>query len=262
MDTALNFSAFILESKIGSFYNEELNSKFWEEKKKKDGNPSWEFDPLIRKKLIKIAKDFYTKFDGVLEKIPISDIVLTGSLANYNYTDSSDLDVHVLVDFSKSKVDKKALKTAVDGIRFIWNLRHDIKIRGHEVELYVQDVNEPHTSTGLYSLLDRKWIKVPKFDLPKAKDSDVILKVESLANEINNLESKLVSVSSVSKNSKDLHKRANKLLQKIYKMRKEGLSSNGETSVGNLAFKKLRSEGYITKLIDVISKSYERIYSE
>lgn len=261
MDSALNFSDFILESKLGSFYNEELNTKFWEEKKK-DGKSLWEFDPLIGKKLLKIGKDFYSKFEGVLDKIPISDIVLTGSLANYNYTDNSDIDVHVLVDFSKSNVDKKTLKSAVDGIRFIWNLRHDVKIRGHEVELYVQDVNEPHTSSGLYSLLNKKWVKFPKFNPPKAKDSDVILKVEGLISEINNLESKLVSVSSPSKNAKNLHKRANSLLQKIYKMRKEDLSSNGETSVGNLSFKKLRSEGYITKLIDVISKSYERIYSE
>jgi len=261
VDKALSFSDFITEAKVDSFYNDELNPKFWEGKKNRSGETVWIFDPLVRNKLVKIAKDFYKGFGDILEKIEISDIVLTGSLANYNYTDSSDLDVHVLVDFSKSKVDKKTLKKALDGVRFIWNLRHDVKIRGHEVELYIQDINEPHTSTGLYSLLNKRWIKIPKFTQPKSKDSNVILKVEGLMNDINNLSSKLLSTGS-SKNSKELHKKANKLLQKIYKMRKEGLSSNGESSVGNLTFKKLRSEGYITKLIDVISRSYEKIYSE
>jgi len=262
VNRALDFSNFISEGKLGNFYNEELSPKFWEDKKNKSGEIFWNFDPLVRKKLVKIAKDFYSKFESVLEKIPISDIILTGSLANYNYTDASDLDIHVIVDFSKSKVDKKTLKSAVDGIRFIWNLRNDIKIRGHEVELYIQDLNEPHSATGIYSLLNKKWNKTPKFDPPNVKNSDVILKTESIISEINNLESKLVSTQSLPKNSKELYKKANNLIQKIYRMRKEGLSSKGESSVGNLSFKKLRSEGYIAKLIDVISKSYGRIYSK
>jgi hypothetical protein len=45
-------------------------------------------------------------------------------------------------------------------------------------------------------------------------------------------------------------------------MRKEGLEKKGEFSVGNLAFKKLRNDGYIGKLIDVMSQAYDRIYSE
>jgi hypothetical protein len=83
-------------------------------------------------------------------------------------------------------------------------------------------MNRTHPQDSILFLIEN-GSKFPKFDPPKAKDSDVILKVESLISEINNLESKLVSVSvPVSKNAKDLHKRANSLLQKIYKMRKEG----------------------------------------
>jgi hypothetical protein len=46
------------------------------------------------------------------------------------------------------------------------------------------------------------------------------------------------------------------------KMRKEGLAERGEFSVENLVFKKLRNEGYIQNLIDLISRSYEKIYNE
>jgi ribosomal protein L17 len=62
--------------------------------------------------------------------------------------------------------------------------------------------------------------------------------------------------------AKELYKRANKVKEKLQKMRKEDLAKSGEFSVGNLAFKKLRNEGYIEKLIDIISGAYGRIYSE
>jgi hypothetical protein len=63
-------------------------------------------------------------------------------------------------------------------------------------------------------------------------------------------------------NARQLYKRCVKLKDKIQKMRKEGLAKGGEMSIGNLAFKKLRNEGYIEKLIDIISKSYDKIYTE
>jgi hypothetical protein len=58
-----------------------------------------------------------------------------------------------LIDFTKIDENFPLVKKAVDGVRFIWNLRRKIKIRGFDVELYVQDINEPHTSSGLYSSL-------------------------------------------------------------------------------------------------------------
>jgi hypothetical protein len=197
-----------------------------------------------------------------LGDLPIEDIQLTGSLANYNYTDKSDLDVHILVDFGKVDSPKDILKAAVDGIRFMWNLRHDVIIRGHDVELYLQDVNEPHTSTGLYSLKDNKWIKKPKFDPPHVDEQDVNKKYESIVSEINQLESKLVTSSSLPKEAKEMYKRLGRLKEKIQKMRKESLSKQGEFSVGNLTFKLLRNNGYIGKIIDLLSQAYARIYSE
>lgn len=263
MNPVLDFSAFSLtEAKIGSFYNDELNPKFWDKYTSKEGKVKWVFDPLVRRKLLRIADDFYSKFGDLLGDLPISDIQLTGSLANYNYTDQSDLDVHVLVDFSKISSDKKTLKAAIDGIRFMWNLRHDVIIRGHDVELYLQDIKEPHTASGLYSLQDNKWIRIPKFDPPEIDEQDVKKKFESVVSDISNLESKLVLVPELPSEAKDLYKRLNKVKEKVQKMRKEDLGSKGEFSVGNLVFKKLRNEGYIAKLIDLISKSYSRIYSE
>lgn len=262
MNPVKRFQDFLFEEKIGSFYNDELNPKFWDKKVNKEGDVKFEFDPLVRKKLLKIADDFFSKFDDLLKGAKIQDIQLTGSLANFNYTDYSDLDVHVLINFSDVDAPKDVLKSAVDGIRFIWNLRHDVVVRGHDVELYLQDSKEPHTASGLYSLKDNKWIRKPKFDPPAVDEQDVNKKFDGLASDINQLQNKLLLVQNVPSDAKELYKRANKVKEKIQKMRKEGLSKSGEFSVGNLAFKKLRNEGYIEKLIDIISGAYGRIYSE
>jgi len=247
---------------MGSFYNDELNPKFWDKYTDKEGNPKWVFDKLVKNKLVKIAEDFYAKYEDLLGDLPIEDIQLTGSLANFNYSDKSDLDVHVLVDFKKVKSPKDILKAAVDGVRFIWNLRHDVVIRDHDVELYLQDIHEPHTSSGLYSLMNDKWIRKPKFDPPEVDEQDVKKKYESFASEINHMQSKLISSQSLPSNAKDMYKRLLKIKEKIQKMRKDDLSKGGEFSVGNLAFKMLRNNGYIENLIDLISKAYGRIYSE
>lgn len=263
MTGVVDFKRFsLIEATVGSFYNDELSNKFWDKYKDKTGDTRWVFDGLVRKKLLKISEDFYSKFGDLLGDIPIVDIQLTGSLANYNYTDKSDLDIHVLVDFNKVNSPKEVLKAAIDGIRFIWNLRHDVIIRDHDVELYLQDVSEPHTSTGLYSLKNNKWIKKPQFNPPKIDEQDVNKKYESLVSEIHELESKLVTSVKLPSDAKDMYKRLVRLKEKIQKMRKESLAKEGEFAVGNLTFKLLRNNGYIGKIIDLLTQAYTRIYSE
>lgn len=242
-----NFKQWILNE--GEFYQNELNTHFWSNS---------EFDPSIREKLLQIANEFYQTFK--LE-IPISDIQLTGSLANYNWTPKSDLDVHVLIDFSKLNPDIALVKKGIDGQRFIWNLRHNIVIRSHDVELYLQDVNEPHVASGLFSLLNNEWIRIPKYNPPQIDEMDVQKKFEGIVNDIDQLEANLQS-GSQDISPRELYDHSEKVKSRIMKMRKEGLAERGEFSVENLVFKKLRNEGYIQNLIDLISRSYEKIYNE
>lgn len=231
------------------FYQNELNPIFWSNK---------EFDASVREKLLQIAQEFYASFK--LE-IPIDDIQLTGSLANYNWTPKSDLDVHILIDFSKINPDLALVKKAMDGQRFIWNLRHNIVIRGFDVELYLQDVREQHIASGLFSLSNNEWIKIPKYNPPQIDENDVDLKFLGLANDIKEIEARLLNPDP-NVSPRELNEHAEKVKSKIMKMRKEGLAERGEFSVENLVFKKLRNEGYIEKLIDLISRSYEQIYNE
>ena len=252
MKNLLNYNVWLFESdqERNDFYKEELNPSFWKDDK---------FDPKIREKLLMIAKDFYSAL-----KFPakIRDIQLTGSLANYNWTDKSDFDVHVLVDFSEIDDNIELVKRAVDGARFMWNLRHNLKIKGFDVELYAQDIYEPHTASGLFSLLNNKWIRIPQYNPPEIDYKDVDKKFQGMVSDILSVEN-VVSTSDFSNASpEEIYTLAVKLKKKILEMRKEGLSRSGEFSVENLVFKKLRNEGYIEKIIELISKAYTNIYNE
>ena len=216
--------------------------------------------PALRKKLIDITKDFLANVPIKLPKI--DDIQLTGSLANYNYTPKSDLDIHILLDFNKIDEDTDLVKAALDGIRFIWNTKHDIKLKGHEVEMYFQDTKEPHVSSGLYSLQEGKWVKKPEYNPPSIKDEDVKKKFEDIKVQIDKLEELTNKYKDDSGKSETLYNYGRKLFQKIKKMRQEGLKGMGEFSVGNLTFKFLRNTEYIDKLYNLINHNYDEMYSE
>jgi hypothetical protein len=244
-----NFTNWVLNE--DQFYQKELNTLFWE---------NLNFDQNVRAKLLKIAEEFYATFKL---PIPIEDIQLTGSLANYNWTPKSDLDVHVLIDFGKINPDLELVKKSVDGQRFVWNLRHNVIIRNHDIELYLQDIREPHVASGLFSLLNNDWIRVPKYNPPQIDENDVQKKFDGIVNDVNQLQALLDGVSDQSGiTPRELYEHSEKVKSRIMKMRKEGLAERGEFSVENLVFKKLRNEGYIQKLIDLISASYDKIYSE
>lgn len=232
------------------FYQPQMNPKFWKDE---------ELDPEIRTKLIQIANDFYT---DLKVEVPIVDIQLTGSLANYNWTEFSDLDVHVILELSKINKDVELVKQAMDGIKFQWNQRHNIVLRGHDVELYAQDVNQLHLASGLYSLMKGEWIRKPKFDPPNVDPMDVKRKVQAYMTEISKLKSDMASAQNV-EDARDVMERASVLKKKISRSRDEQLVKHrGEFSVENLVFKELRNNGGIGDLIDIKSKAYSMIYSE
>lgn len=253
MSHIIKLSSWVLEQEEirDDFYKKELNPSFWSA----DG----EFDPAVRKKLLDIAQDF---FKDLKIEVPMEDIQLTGSLANFNWTKNSDLDVHVLMNFTKIDPNVELVKKGLDGQRFLWNLRHNVVIRTHDVELYVQDIKEPHVASGLFSLLNNEWIKVPKYSDPQIDYKDVDSKFNGFVNVIYGLENRLAEEMQDEVDARKLYEYAQKIKSRILKARKEGLANSGEFSVENLAFKKLRNEGYIEKLIDLISKAYSKIYNE
>ena len=243
-----SFKTYFEES---NYYNDTLHPQFWDE---------FEFKEDILKPILKIVDDF-VKDDTHISPEMVEDVQLTGSLANYNYSEYSDLDVHILLDFADINKDEEIVKRALDGKRFIWNLRHDIKFNGHEVELYFQDIHEPHVASGLFSLSGNRWIKKPKYEKPEVDHEDVVKKAESFKREFDLLDDALNNISD-EKEFSLINRRAKKLKEKIMRMRKEGLAGKGEFSVENLAFKNLRNDQTIARLNDLIIKSYDLMYSK
>ena len=200
----------------------------------------------IKKRLIEISNDFIESL-GV--EFFIHDIVLTGSLANYNWSQYSDVDLHILIDFEESKYEMDILKEFFDAKKNVWNEKHDIKIKGYDVEVYVQDVNEEHISSGVYSILHNKWIVEPEKDKPNIDDRKILEKGEEFGKKIDYLiqNSKEITIDKL----EDLRK-------KIKEFRQSGLESGGEYSYENLTFKLLRRNGYIQKLLQLKTKLKDR----
>lgn len=242
-----NYIEFLNEKKIS--YKKELCQKIW------DGTT---LIPRIEEKLLNIARDFYEDLELDTE---IIDIILVGSMANYNYTSASDIDVHIIADFSEINEDVELVRKAIDGERFVWNLRHNIVIQKHDVELYVQDVNDKHISAGTYSILNNKWVKMPVYNPPSVDTADVDPKYDARVYDINELD-KLSKTELDTEDAKLYYKKARQLKRKISKARKEGLAKGGEFSIENLVFKKLRNTGEYGKLINTITKLYDMIYSQ
>ena len=211
----------------------ELCPEVWENENK--------IRPEIRKALLKNALEFI-KFSKI-ENLKYVDIILTGSMANYNWSEESDLDVHILMDFSQISDDDEFIGEFFRTKKSLWTEKLPIMIKNHDVEVYVQNVNEEHSSTGVYSLIEDKWITKPIKQMIGIDVADVQLKAADVINNIDELIS--------SKNDQHVVKEIDRLMEKLRKMRKAGLEKEGEFSVENLVFKILRHSGYLEKLSDV-----------
>jgi len=218
-------------------------------KQKEILNPKiWETDEKIKdevRKYILLNAYQFIKFLKI-DNLRIKDVTLTGSIANYNWNEDSDIDIHILMDFSQISNNPDFVREFFMTKKELWNEK-DIKIKNYDVELYVQDVNEEHTSTGVYSVLKNEWISKPIKQMitidvnnVKQKTMDFIQIIESL---------------SQIKDPNTLLTLVNKLKDKIKKYRKSGLSEFGEYSTENLVFKLLRNYGYL----DMLSKYKEEV---
>lgn len=144
--------------------NDTLNKDLWD-----DNN---ELKEEVKDKLLDIADAFLDdlKEDGI--DIQVEDIRLLGSNANYNYTDQSDLDLHIVAQIDPEKYEQQLYNC----YKTIFNNKYDIKIKGREVEVYVEDVKAPAKSNGVYSLYTG-WVKEPKKESIPTIDYDAFEKL-------------------------------------------------------------------------------------
>ncbi len=193
----------------------------------------------VRQQLLAIAEDFMEHLG--INSFDVEDITISGSNAAYSYTRHSDLDLHIVVDMKQFK-DDDVYRELFDAKKVVYNDQHNIKIHDIDVELYVQDSNQPHISLGEYSVLNDKWNRLPRKTRANFDQSASKLKYE-----------KLVKLAEFALKSNNYQKITN-VLKTIKKYRQAGLDLNGEFGPENLAFKALRSKGIIQKLYDKVDE--------
>jgi|688.fasta_scaffold03660_22 peptidoglycan hydrolase-like protein with peptidoglycan-binding domain len=233
-----------LKKIIKSFdQQKKLNPKIW--------NKDDEMIKKVRDRLIQIANEFV---DFIDLDIVVSDIIMTGSLANYNWSEYSDVDLHLMVDFSQFS--KPILPLYEDLFKLkktIFNDKHDITIYGYEVELYVQNESESHFSSGIYSVLNDEWINKPKKQSITIDKTLIENKVQqwmkTIDNLLDNLEDEPIEI---------VNQYIKQVKDKLKKYRSSGLEKGGENSDENLVFKSLRRNGYIQKLFDFENKLIDK----
>ena len=203
-------------------YHNELNPILWQDN---------ELKTEIRYKLLFIAKHF-AQFLNV-PKLNLTDITISGSNAAYGYSDSSDLDLHLIVNMP---TDRPELVELYDAKKNQYNSKYDINLKGIPVELYVQSSTQPHASAGIYSILNDRWISEPKYGPPKVSEQEVKSKARNYAGKINQ---------ALKSDDLDLVKET---MDDLRRLRQAGLEQGGEFSIENLAFKLLRARGQIDKL--------------
>jgi predicted nucleotidyltransferase len=217
-----------------------LNPKIWENPK--DPKKS-KMIPKVRKALLKIAEKF---IDYLGDEIFVEDIVLTGSLANFNWSEFSDFDLHVHVDLNQYDEESDLYKELFNLKKQLFNDKHDIKIFGYDVELYAQDTEEAHYSSGVFSIMNDEWINVPN-KMENQVDQEI------LKHKIKTWTDKIDSAVEDEDDSK-----LDTIKDKLKEYRNSGLEKDGELSYENLVFKFLRRSGHIQKLFDTLNKTVDK----
>jgi len=223
-----------------------LNPDLWE------SNEKMKVD--IGDRLYDIAKDFFKSLD--LDWVDILDVTVTGSIANYNWSKYSDIDLHIIVDYNQVDENKELVSDYLRKSSMAWNRIHGIKIKGFEVEVYLQDSNEPHYSTGVYSVKNDKWVTPPEQKTPLIDWENVKKKASSLMNNIDEVYELFKN-----KEYEEALSLAEKTRTKIRKFRQSGLESAGEFSIENLAFKVLRRNDYLQRLSSLKITAYDKMMS-
>jgi hypothetical protein len=212
----------------------ELNPKIWVDDKLRND---------LRKGFLKIAHHFYEFLEiGV----PIQDIILIGSNANYNWTKYSDIDLHVIVNYLEIGDNLHLVKNYLHAKKSVWNSNYPLTFKGMNIELYAQDSNDNlHSTVGIYSVLNDVWIKKPNSEIISIDDDAITQKTESYEYEINAL----------SQNDPKLEFKIKDILLRLRNLRSSGLEAEGEYSLENLAYKHLRNTGHIERLKQLLQTS-------
>ena len=188
--------------------------------------------PDVRESLLDISENFLQDLEIPLR---VADIQMVGSNASYNYTESSDIDLHIISNTDSLNYDCSSIILMYYNLeKTLWNREYTPTIHGIPVEIYVEDVNTSSISNGIYSVLEDTWVKFPKkLNLKEPNLEPLLTSVQSMV------------LRALSSFDLDL---VQTVIDDLYMIRKNSLSSDGENGVGNLVFKRIRDLGFLDDL--------------
>lgn len=208
--------------------HDELNPKLWNGLK---------LLPDVSEALKNIADEFQKFVDIPLN---IVDIEIVGSNAGYNYTDNSDIDLHIIVNTDLTYTDPAILQQLYNARKGSFNDNYNLEVNGLPVELYIEDLNSGNATNGRYSLMKDDWVVTPvKQEIQLPDISDELITYQEKCTDM--LKS-------------DNPQQIQDFINELYMMRKVSLSKDGEFSKGNLIFKELRN---LNMLQDLKDRYYE-----
>jgi len=224
----MNYTQYITELKLQLQYHSELNPKLWDD---------FQLKSQVRDKLLQFA-EVWREF-AKIPKNAVKEVILLGGNANYNYTDMSDLDVHLVVDKSLIAKDNPLLDDYLQDKKQMWTMAHKITILGYGLEPYAQDESVQYPKNqGVYSLTNNEWICKPVFIGDEMiKDPYLKKKVKFYMHMIDDMIKNHVDLDTVKY-----------FKEKLRDMRGAAIKRGGEFSFENLVFKELRNQGYLDKL--------------
>lgn len=222
---------------------DKLTSEIWE--------PSGEkMKPEVRNRLLEIAEEFinFLKVD-----VFVNDIVMTGSLSNYNWSEFSDVDLHIITDMENYGNQKELYSELFKVKKSLFNLTHDITVKGYDVELYVESKGQEHFSSGIYSVLNDEWINEPEKEEVKIDGKKIKQKSEDWMDIIDTVIDEVQDVS-----IEDGKEIISKYMGKLKNYRTAGLRKGGEYSYENLVYKVLRRNGYLEKFVELENRLIDK----
>lgn len=243
----LNKDIHISKDVINSFnLKNELNPEIW---------PNDKLNPKIKMKLLRIAKDFMEDLE-LPKELKLKDVTFLGSLANYNWSKFSDIDLHIVMDFDQFDAEPEILDNYFYAQKTIWNDEHNIEVFGYPVEISVQDSKVDMVATGVYSVLRDKWLIKPERENFKIDKASIKKKADALIYKLKDIRQAYQD-----NDNQAVIDKVTTLKDKIKNMRKTGLEKGGEFSIENLVFKTLRRTSFMEILDSFKAKAYDKLMS-
>jgi len=206
----------------------------------------------VREALMTIAQDVWDDMEKGRAKL--LDVTLTGSCAGYRWSPSSDVDVHLIVQYSDVSDYEELVGSYFKARTALWDKEHDVTLFGHPVEVYVQDVDEVQWFSGVYSLMTDKWIAQPI--PPDALGEDVDYRAAERKARVYARDIQRAVAALRAHPGEQEISRVRKLKARVRQLRRSGLEREGELSIENLAFKGLRKIG----ALDILHAEMQRAY--